>query len=352
MVDHNSETHLILEHMDTAVLLLDQRLGVVFLNPAGEMLFEKSLKRIRNRKLTAICPTQRGLIELIQSAIRDGAPISRRELSLRLPSGREIIVNLTCTPIGEGGALIEVQQIARLLNITQDEVRQKEYSALRQLARGLAHEVKNPLGGIRGAAQLLQAELENPELHEYTQVIISETDRLQVLIDRILGPRRPPNKQSLSIHEVTEHVRRLLQAEANRNVRIDRDYDPSIPELRADRDQLVQAVLNIARNALEALSKSGGRIVLRTRVSRHYTIDGTCHPLVIRLQIEDDGPGVPETLQPQIFFPMVTNKANGSGLGLSIAESLISGHGGLIKFHSEPGKTIFEILLPYENTHE
>ncbi|MGF1546933.1 MAG: nitrogen regulation protein NR(II) [Thiotrichales bacterium] len=352
MVDLPADTHLILEHMDTAVMLLDPRLGIVYLNPAGEMLLEKSLKRIRNRKLTAICPTQRGLIDLIQSAVREGAPISRRELPLRLPSGREVIVNLTCTPISEGGALIEIQQIARLLNISQDEVRQKEYAALRQLARGLAHEVKNPLGGIRGAAQLLQAELENPELHEYTQVIISETDRLQILIDRILGPRRPPNKQRLSIHEVTEHVRRLLQAEADRHVLITRDYDPSLPELRADRDQLIQAVLNIARNALEALGKSGGTIVLRTRVSRHYTIDGTCHPLVVRLEIEDDGPGIPDSLQPQIFFPMVTNKANGSGLGLSIAESLISGHGGLIKFHSEPGKTVFEILIPFENTHE
>lgn len=350
MSEPTTHLQLLAENMDTAVILLDEAFAVSFLNASAEMLLEKSLARVRGRRIAEVCPNQTDVLEIVYSAAANATRVSRRELSVRLPSGREIIINLTCTPIQGGGVLIEIQQIARLLNISQDEIRQREYAALRQLVRGLAHEVKNPLGGIRGAAQLLESELEWPELKEYTQVIISETDRLQTLIDRMLGPRRPPVKGRVNVHEITEHVRRLLAAEAGPNIRLERDYDPSIPELMVDRDQLVQAVLNVARNSLEAVGPQPGVITLRTRIARQYTIDGVRHPLVVRIQIHDTGPGISEDMQSRVFFPMVTDKANGTGLGLSIAQSLVNAHGGILKFHSQPHDTTFEIILPLDNT--
>ena len=220
-------------------------------------------------------------------------------------------------------------------------------AAWREVARRIAHEVKNPLGGIRGAAQLLAGELADAGLQEYTDIIISEVDRLRTLVDRMLGPRERLESEPTNIHEVTEHVRQLIEAEAKGTLTIERDYDPSLPDFMADGGQLTQAVLNLVRNAWQACGE-GGLITLRTRVLRQFTVGGNRHKLVCALQVNDDGPGVPEDLLPRLFLPMVTGNAQGTGLGLSIAQRIANQHGGLIQVQSVPGETCFTMLLPME----
>jgi two-component system nitrogen regulation sensor histidine kinase GlnL len=217
--------------------------------------------------------------------------------------------------------------------------------------RGLAHEIKNPLGGLRGAAQLLERELSDPSLKEYTGIIIGEADRLQTLVNRMLGPNTRPQRRSINIHQVVERVRTLAVAEAPPGVTIVRDYDPSIPDFMAEPDQLIQALLNIVRNALQAIGEQG-EIILRTRSIRQATIGHHRHKLAARLDIIDNGPGIPPDMMESIFFPMVTGRPDGTGLGLPIAQDLVNQHHGLIECHSEPGKTVFTLLLPIETNHE
>lgn len=348
MPQKKTDLKLILEHLDCAVLQFNRRLELVYMSPSAETLLERSFQRIHGQSIDKICQPNSELAPLLENVLETSQPVTRREMVIRLPSGNKTTTNITIGPIPGEGLLVEIQSVGRLYSISQDSRRQKEYNTTRHLLRGLAHEIKNPLGGIRGAAQLLETELDNPEHREYTKVIIKETDRLGNLIDQMAGPRRPAQKQSLNIHEITEHVVKLVSAEATGNIIIERDYDPSLPSIQADRDQLIQAILNVSRNALESLRGSKGRISLKTRSLRKYTIAGNNYPLVMQLSICDDGPGIAEDLQAQIFFPMVTNKPNGTGLGLPIAQSLISANGGLIKFHSVPGNTCFEVLLPFE----
>jgi two-component system nitrogen regulation sensor histidine kinase GlnL len=213
------------------------------------------------------------------------------------------------------------------------------------MIRQLAHEIKNPLGGLRGAAQLLARELHDATLHEYTGVIIGEADRLTALVDSIAGPGRPPLRSLVNVHELCEHVFHLLRAEARSSVLVERDYDPSLPSAMLDRNQIIQALLNVARNALQALGERG-RVTLRTRALSNVTIGLVRHKLVGSLQVEDNGPGVPEELRASIFYPLVTGRANGTGLGLAVAQDLVTRHGGLIEFESEPGRTLFTLLLP------
>ena len=217
------------------------------------------------------------------------------------------------------------------------------------MIRQLAHEIKNPLGGIRGAAQLLARELPDPEQREYTDVVISETDRLAALVDTLLGPGGPPNKEPLNIHELMEYVVRIVEAEDDKNLTIHRDYDPGLPLINLDRDQMVQALLNLLRNAAIALDGQGS-ITLRSRAVMNYTIGDIRHRVIASLEIEDDGPGIPEDLQDSIFYPLVTSRADGTGLGLPAAQELISRHGGLIEFDSRPGRTVFKVRIPLKQS--
>jgi two-component system nitrogen regulation sensor histidine kinase GlnL len=212
--------------------------------------------------------------------------------------------------------------------------------------RGLAHEIKNPLGGLRGAAQLLERELPDEALTEYTQIIIEEADRLQNLVNNMLGPNRVPEMKSVNIHQILERVYHLVKAEAGLRLTINRDYDPSIPPIVGDMDQLIQAFLNILRNGVKAAG-SRGVLGITTRILRQFTIGNIQHRLVVSVEIEDNGPGIPKELQERIFFPMVTG-GDGIGLGLSIAQTLINRHHGLIEFNSKPGQTVFRVLLPLE----
>jgi two-component system nitrogen regulation sensor histidine kinase GlnL len=215
------------------------------------------------------------------------------------------------------------------------------------MVRQLAHEIKNPLGGLRGAAQLLERQLDSDELREYTHVIISEADRLVGLVDTLLGPGGPPNKQPVNVHELIEYVIRLIEPEMSDHIHLRRDYDPGLPDFLLDRDQMVQALLNLARNALAALDGQG-TITLRSRAIMNVTIGDTRYPVAANIEVEDDGPGIPGELQDSIFYPLVTSRPDGTGLGLPAAQELISRHGGLIEFDSRPGRTVFRVLIPIE----
>jgi two-component system nitrogen regulation sensor histidine kinase GlnL len=213
------------------------------------------------------------------------------------------------------------------------------------MIRQLAHEIKNPLGGLRGAAQLLGRQLSSVELREYTDVIISEADRLAALVDTLLGPGGPPNKRPVNVHELLEYVMRLLEPEIGERLAVTRLYDPGLPLIDLDRDQVVQALINLVRNAVTALQGTGN-LVLRTRAEMNFTIGDTRHPVIASIEIEDDGPGIAPDLQDSVFYPLVTSRPDGTGLGLPAAQELVGRHGGLIEFESQPGRTVFFVRIP------
>ena len=345
----------VLENLTTAVVLVDGELVVQYINPACEMLFAMSARKAHNKALRHLLMGPDELFDRLEVCLQDGHPFTEREMHLSLFGHREYVVDCTVTALSEPGQalglLLELVRVDRQLRISREENLLAQHSATRAVIRGLAHEIKNPLGGLRGAAQLLERELPDPQLTEYTKIIIAEADRLQNLLNRMLGPNTLPNLRETNIHHVLERVRSLVLAEAPAGIEISRDYDPSIPNLNADSDQLIQAVLNLVRNAVQALGQHGS-IVLRTRAQRQITIGHERHRLVLTLEVIDNGPGIPEEIQERIFYPMVTGHANGTGLGLSIAQSLVNRHGGLIECASEPGQTVFRILLPLENAND
>jgi len=339
----------VLDNLTTAVMVVGPDLVIQYINPACEMLLAMSARKARGKYLRHLVMGPDELFLRLQACLVDGHPFTERELRLTLFGHREYIVDCTVTALTEpgqpGGLLLELVRIDRQLRINREENLIAQHNAARAVIRGLAHEIKNPLGGLRGAAQLLERELPDERLTEYTRVIIEEADRLQNLLDRMLGPNTLPKRQETNIHHVLERVRQLAAVEAPPGVQLVRDYDPSIPNLQADADQLIQAVLNLVRNALQAVGEHG-TVTLRTRAQRQITIGHERHRLVLVVEIVDDGPGIAPEIQERIFYPMITGRANGTGLGLSIAQSLINRHGGLIECSSEPGNTVFRILLP------
>jgi two-component system nitrogen regulation sensor histidine kinase GlnL len=285
------------------------------------------------------------------------ASYTEHDMELEVNERLRLHLSCTVTPIelnsgvaGIGELLLEFRHIDRQLKIAREERLLDEGQATRELIRNLAHEIKNPLGGIRGAAQLLDRELERPGLHEYTQVIMNEADRLQSLMDRLLTPHRLPQPGQLSPHEVLERVRSLIHAEFPRGIIIRRDYDVSLPRILGDKEQLIQAVLNIARNAAQAIAGSGreGDILLRTRVLRQVTLARRRHRHAVQLEITDNGPGIPAALQERVFHPLVSGRTGGSGLGLTLAQAFINQNQGIVWFDSAPGSTTFTILLPVD----
>jgi two-component system nitrogen regulation sensor histidine kinase GlnL len=340
----------LLEGLTTAVISLDPELRVSGLNAACESLFGVSRRITEGQPVALALPHFAPHEARLRQALDAGTGFIERELPLARAGEQGVTVDCTVTPLLLGkkpGLLIELVPLDRHLRISGAEQLTAQFDASRELIRGLAHEIKNPLGGIRGAAQLLEREFPDNEHREYTKVIIREADRLQNLVDRLLGPSRPPRREALNVHEVLEHVRKLIEAEAPAGIEVARDYDPSIPDLHGDREQLVQALLNLARNALQALEGSG-RIVLRSRTRRQVTIGGALRRLVAVMEVEDNGPGVPPELQDKIFYPMVTTRAAGTGLGLPIAQHLVHSHGGLVECRSRQGCTVFSMMLPLE----
>lgn len=339
----------VLDTLHSVVLLFDHNLHLRYINPAGEMLFAVSAHRLTGLPLTELLHIDNNMLNALQEVMATGHPITKHEQKLTLLAQQEITVDMIVTALhtdqSEKELMIEMNRLDRLLKISRDESLVSQQKATRELLRGLAHEVKNPLGGLRGAAQLLEKELHDESLKDYTRVIIEEADRLQTLVNRILGPNNMPSKKPVNIVEVLERVRSLMLAEKNTSVKIIRDYDPSIPEVSADPDQLIQAVLNIVRNACQAMDDKG-EIRLRSRILRKFTIGQETHKLAALIEVIDNGPGIPDDLIEQIFFPMITGRAEGTGLGLSISQSLIHQHGGMIECDSKPGETVFSIILP------
>ena len=335
----------LLEVLNTAVLLLDSKLRLTYLNPAAENLFEISRRQVIQQSWPQIVHMEEPAIKRMHDALEAQHPFTERELEMITAAGRRITVDCTVTPLGKEDLLLEISQVDRHVRIAHEEHLLGQQRAARDLMRGMAHEIKNPLGGLRGAAQLLESELDNSELKEYTQVIVGEADRLTNLVDRMLGPNQLPDVRLINIHQVLEHVLSLVDAESYPGLALKREYDPSIPELEGDPELLIQAVLNLVRNAAQS---GADRVILRTRAQRQFTIGSKRYKLVIRVEIIDNGPGIPVDMQEKIFFPMVTGRADGTGLGLSIAQSLVNQQNGIIEFTSEPGNTVFTLYLPLE----
>ena len=346
----------LIDHLTTGVLVLDRGSVIERMNSAVEALLDTSMQTACGAPLSDLVAAGE-LLDAVDRVLDTAEPLTERALPVTLNTGRTRVVDCTLTPIaaapgvppgaapGAPKILVELVRLDRHHQITREERLLTQIAYARNLVRRLGHEIKNPLGGLRGAAQLLESELPDAALREYTAVIIREADRLTNLVDRMIGPRRLLRLVPVNIHEVTERVRTLVSAETPASIVVERDYDPSIPELAADPELLIQAMLNIARNAVHALGDRG-RIALRTRVQRQVSIGTRQHRLMCRIDVADDGPGIPDDLVDSMFYPLVSGRDGGAGLGLSIAQSLVYEHGGIIECTSRPGDTTFSILLP------
>jgi two-component system nitrogen regulation sensor histidine kinase GlnL len=337
-----------LESLATAVVVLDDERTVRYVNPAAENLFALSAKNIEGHPLDKAFADTCAINAALTYANEHNCSYTQHELSLQVNGGATIDLSFTVTPADSTppeSFLIEFNERNQQLRIAREERLLDQSERNRQLIRNLAHEIKNPLGALRGAAQLLDRELDREELHEYTQVIIDEADRLCLLLDRLLTPNRLPRIVHFNVHEILERVHSLLLAEFPIGLKIKRDYDTSLPTLDGDREQIIQALLNIARNAAQAM-RGKGEIILRTRAARQISFAKKLHKLAILIQVIDDGPGVPEHIKDQIFFPLVSGREDGTGLGLTLAQAFISQHEGTIELESRPGRTSFSVLLP------
>jgi len=344
-----------LDLLGTAVVVLDGELRVVHVNPAAEQLFDVGARQLAGQRFPDLFTRAKQFDAKLRHAIAKSWGFWDQALELERAGSPSLHLNCLATPVetGPGRLVLELRSIDQRLRIEREERELDQAVASRALIRNLAHEIKNPLGGLRGSAQLLERELERPDLREYTQVIIKEADRLQLLMDRLLTPHRPPRIGPVNVHEVLERARSLILAEFPDGVRIIRDYDASLPEIEGDREQLIQAILNIVRNAAQAvlggprpLEAPRGEIVLRTRIARSATIARHRHSLALELQVVDNGPGVPPELRERMFHPLVSGREGGTGLGLTLAQAYVQQHRGLIECDSRPGRTVFRIVLP------
>jgi len=308
-----------LDSLSTGTMILDAGRRILYVNPAAETLLGVSGVLLLGDDAMSVFERSPELLAAVQTASTQQETVIEYELDV----------------------VVAVDPHLRIARLEQARLQQE---ANRELLRNLAHEIKNPLGGIRGAAQLLEHELPRESLREYTQVIIKESDRLQSLMERLLTPHRMPRFGAVNIHEVLERVRSLILAETP-SMSLRRDYDISLPEIRADAEQLIQATLNIARNAVQAMHGQG-EIIFKTRVARQITLESRRYQLGMRVEIIDNGPGIPEEIREQIFFPLVSGREGGSGLGLAVAQTLVAQNHGTIDCESRPGHTAFSIFLP------
>jgi len=346
----------ILDQLATAILVVDAADRVLWLNVAAADLLATGQTAARGRGLATLVQEGRAIESLIARSRESGEPLALRGIEFA-PAARGDVryqVDMTLAPLTgppAGAVLLEIADTTRPSRMNRDSALLAQQGGSRAMARQLAHEIKNPLGGLRGAAQLLERELPDPRLKEYTRVIIGEADRLRALVDSLLGPARPVRREPVNVHEIIDRVYWLARAEAPEGIAIERDYDPSLPALALDRDLMVQAMLNIARNAVQAVGERGA-IMMRSRALTQATIGAERHRVVASLQFEDNGPGVPAELGETIFYPLVSAREGGTGLGLAVAQDIATRHGGIIEFESRPGKTVFSLLLPMENGHE
>ena len=345
----------ILDSLLNSVLVTDTELNLHYMNHAAEEMIGHSFSHMRGRSIRSILSSPQFEHHIEQAFSSHQRQVARGG-KIMVRSSHEINIDCTITPLFKHdtvtGILFELSQVDRQIRIARETQLISAQSANQSLLRGIAHEIKNPLGGLRGAAQLLELQYDDDTIKEYTNVIITEADRLSKLVDSMLVPHQSVKKTQLNIHEVFEHVRQLTLVKLPDNITLIRDYDPSIPAIKGNFDQLVQTALNLLNNAITSIEKSHktcdkqGQIVLKTRILRNFTIQQKNHPLALCAQIIDNGSGIPESLQDKIFYPMVTGHAEGTGLGLSIAQTLINQHNGLIEFKSNTHRTVFSIIIP------
>ncbi|MCX8580731.1 nitrogen regulation protein NR(II) [Gilliamella sp. B3482] len=343
--DNESDANLVLDSMITNILLLDKKLNILYANTAAQQLLAQSSKKILESCLPDLLGYFSLNLDLMQNALDQNQGFTDSEVNLVINNELHIL-SLTAQLLANGHILIEMAPLNSHKKLSQEQLQQAQQSAARELVRGLAHEIKNPLGGLRGAAQLLSRELPKNELQDYTQIIIEQADRLRNLVDRLLGPQQRLQQKQQNIHQAIERIYALLSLEKPSNVTIIRDYDPSLPELVHDSEQIEQVVLNIIRNAIQAIGSKTGSITIRTRTAFQVTLHGLRYRLCARIDIEDNGPGVPVHIQDTLFYPMVSGYEGGNGIGLSIAHNIIDQHHGKIEFNSWPGHTEFSIYLP------
>lgn len=364
MDQHNTiDYRLLVDNLTTAILLVDSNLNIFYLNSACEALFDVSLLRASGQPVLNLLHAHDDSFnthEALLNTLKSGQHYTRREAVINV-NFKAIHVDYTVSQLNAGKSyhpllLIELNPIDRMLKISKEENLVQQHQVARQLVRGVAHEIKNPLAGIRGATQLLARSLNDESYREFTDIIISEVDRLTNLADTMLGSRQLPSYELVNVHEPLERVRSLIVNQTKKKIKITRDYDLSLPDVMADRDQLIQVMLNISVNAVQAMTEnkdffvdSEPELILRTRIQRLVTINGVLNRSSIRIDIEDNGPGVPESILESVFYPLVTGRAKGTGLGLSIAQNIMHQHNGMIECQSVPGKTVFSLYLPWES---
>jgi two-component system nitrogen regulation sensor histidine kinase GlnL len=321
------------------------------MNAGAESLLGVSRNQAENRPLNELIPGLEALDELAKRTLTENQSFGQ-SLTFSVPNRDRLTVEAVCriSPFHQNHddqLLVEFFDTTQWRQIDRENTLISQRGVSRRIIRQLAHEIRNPLGGLRGAAQLLERELTQPELVEYTRVIVGETDRLVALTNNLLGPTGQSKMESVNVHELVERMLLLLQEDEKSAAEFIRDYDPSLPDLSVDKDQIVQAFLNIARNAVQAAGLNGS-VTVRTRILTNYVIGNERHRLVASVEFEDDGPGIPEDIRTSIFYPLVTTRDEGTGLGLPLAQDLLSRHRGLIEFESEPGRTVFMIRIPVE----
>ena len=342
-----------LDLLSAAVVIINRSFVLMYANPAAESLLAFSLKNAVGQPFARLFSAghagNHALFSMLEQVVRNDAGFNENELALESAPSHTLHASCVATPIDGERVVVEFHALDQQLKIAREAKILERQELNRELIRNLAHEIKNPLGGIRGSAQLLERELRGlaneAGLKEYTQVIVKEADRLQTLMDRLLTPHRLPQMARLNIHEVLERVRTLVLAEFPSGVTVIRDYDTSLPEFIADKEPLIQALLNITRNAAQAMH-GRGQIQFVTRIARQVTLAKQRYRHAIHVRIIDNGPGVPEALRDKIFFPLVSGRDGGTGLGLSLAQNFVSQHHGIIEFESVAGSTCFSVLLP------
>ena len=341
----------IIDHLATSVLLFDENLHLVSINSAGESLLSMSSKRILGLTPEKIWPNTMFFPDMIRKSFQFVRTRIERGVEMGLINRDSVKVDCIFTPIVINDEtkeiIVELVGVDTFVREMQEFNHQTVQKVANESVQGMAHEIKNPLGGIRGAAQLMEKELDDESLLEYTKIIINESDRLRNFLDRMMAANTYPVRSDTNIHEIIEYVISIIRVESSRNLHIEKDYDPSIPTINADREQLIQAVLNLLRNAVQATTNDE-RILLKTRIKRQITIQNKLNKLAIQLDIIDNGPGIPAEIESGAFYPMVTGHAEGTGLGLSIAQQLIQSHGGIINYERKENNTYFSILFPIE----
>ena len=339
----------VLDNLRTAILIFDANFNYVYTNTSAIDLLGSSstLKEITLLKCENV-----SLTTYLKKVREDSRSVMLRDLKFKNFDRLEKIVDRNISSYNSQNSqyiLMELNETGRLYNISIDQNLIDQQKATREMVKGLSHEIKNPLGGIMGAAQLLDKTLKDESQAKFTKIIRKESERLLKLINAMASPMPSSNKENINIHEITEHVLELFKYdEENTHVSFVKDYDPSIPQLSLDRHQIIQSLINIIRNAIQAISKDG-TITIRTRPIFKHTIGDIKHDLVVKIDVIDNGIGIPEDKLKEIFYPMVTTKNDGMGLGLTIAQSIIIQNNGVIECKSKNKETIFSIILPWSS---